>query len=1140
MGLRRRVALATFALLVVLIAGALYALPEILRHVAVARIHSMTGRPVAIDAVELNIFRGRLAARGFRLAERDGQTPFVDFARLEVRVHLLPLLRGHFWIREIVLQEPVVRVVRMPDGEFNLSDLTRRSGGTGGPIDLTVDRFSLVGGTVTLQDRALPRAQTWRSEQIAVEARNVSTRGDDGTASASSVTAGAPVSIDMKRFRLYPIHLEATVTTEGLDVALATLYLPPDAGVIIDRGRASTSVTVSFDARDGLRADATARLQDIALVQSGRPGPVAVSPEVRVELAGFAFREGDLRLKRLAVAGTVGVPDPRVKQARRMQFSTVRADVADLTWPATTDGRLDVNASIPDGGVLSVAGTLRPPPAPTQLRVRLANLDLAPWTGILPLAARIAGIAEADLRMNEPLAAGVPARVQGSMAVNRLAVADARQELVRIRRVEANGIEVRWPERLVVGRVLVTEPHGLVERDQNGTLPLLALVRAPAAGGASGSGGPRVTADAPQTAAAGGPGDAHSASAEDARGQAGPRLRVRVGEIVIRNGEIAWRDKAVAPPARLDVSGIEATVTGTGWPLDGPIGFRLGLRPPMGGRLEAKGQLKMAPMAVDGHIAVAGAQLAPYQAYLPTTAGVSGTADADIAVVAPELAAPRAAVRGSASLSRVVVRDGERTILRLERGAATGLDVVWPGRVQVNRLALSGPWFLVERDERGALPLRRLLAARTGAPEAGRGGVADGKAAASGDPGVAERRSALAMSIRRLSVDEGGLRVVDRSVAPPFAVDLQRLALEVEGLSTAGARPAHVDFRGRIDPDTELSLRGSMGPIDAPLKIDMNGDLRRFGLPRTNPYVQRQVGWQVREGWLTTSLRVRIDGDALSAKTDVRVSQLQVARAETADEAKTRIGLPLGMIVALMKDGRGNIDLSFPVGGRLSDPRFDFREAIWGAVRTVATNLITLPVSWIGRVQMRSDSRIERIEIDPVRFRPGTATLTPEGQAQVSRLAAFMERLPEVRMTLTPAMSRRDRAELGRQAVDAAIDRIARGDGLTREAAAVRLFEERFPGRAAPASAEATWAVLAEEEPKAAAELPELAARRLEVIKASIKRARIDEDRLAEAKLVERQGPESEVELTLLEPEAPRSSPFRDFWRRLKAPFTRA
>jgi hypothetical protein len=416
--------------------------------------------------------------------------------------------------------------------------------------------------------------------------------------------------------------------------------------------------------------------------------------------------------------------------------------------------------------------------------------------------------------------------------------------------------------------------------------------------------------------------------------------------------------------------------------------------------------------------------------------------------------------------------------------------------------------------------------------------VANGNTGPSGDPGAGKPGSALPVSIKRLTVDGGGLRVVDRNIAPPFAVDLQRLRLEVEGLSTVPAGPARVDLTGRVGPVTEVSLRGTMGPIGAPLKIDMNGELRRFGLPRANPYLQRQVAWQVREGWLTTGLRVRINGDALSAKTDVRVSHLQVARAGTGDEAKTRIGLPLGMIVGLMKDGRGDINLSFRVGGRLSDPRFDFREAIWGAVRTVAINAITLPVSWIGRVKMSPDSRIERIEIDPVRFQPGTAALTPEGQAQLSRLAAFMEQLPEVRMALTPTVSPRDRVELARQAVDVAIERVARSDRLTREAAAGRLFEQRFPGRPAPASPEAAWTALAEAEPKAAPELPELAARRLEVVKTSIKQAGIDGDRVADAKLVEREGSESQIELAVLEPEVPRPSPFRDPLRRLRAPFT--
>ena len=1138
---RRRVALVAGALLVVLVAAGLYALPEIVRQVAVSRIHSMTGRPAAIDGVALNIFTGQIVARGFRLAERDGEAPFVDFHRLAVRVHLPALLRGHFWIRELVLESPVVRVVRLPEGAFNFSDLVRGSAGNGGPIDLTVDRFSLTGGTITLEDRALSTPHTWRSEQIAVEARNVSTRGDAGQATASSVTEGAQVSIDLKRFRLYPIHLEATVNTDGLDLSLARLYFPPGAPVMLDRGRASTSVTVEMDHREGLRAQATGHFRDIAVMRSDGRTPLAVAPEIRVDLAGFAFAEGGhLRVERLTVAGTVGVPDPRVKHANRMQFSTVRAKVGDLTWPATTDGRLDLHASIPDGGVLSVTGSLRPAPAPSQLQARVANLDLAPWTGLLPLTARISGIAEADLRMNEPLAAGVPARVRGSIAVKRLGVADARHELVRAHRVEASGIEVRWPERLVVGRVLLTEPHGLVERDRNGAFPLRALAGAPAPLAANG-GRPGMPPGDP-----GNPAARATAAADTSAKAAAPGLRVQVGEVVVRGGSLAWRDDTVTPAARLDIADIEATVTGAKWPREGPLGLRLALRPPGGGRVQVSGRVNVDPVAADLRIVAEGAQLAPYQVYLPMPARVSGATDADVAVVLPDLGVGRATVRGSVGLSRVDVRDGQRTMVRVERAVATGLDVDWPRRVGVDRLSLSAPWMLIERDDKGAFPLRALLATRSAAPTAAsvNGAAPNGAVRASAPangPGGDKLEGAPVLSIARLIMDEGGLRVVDRSIAPPFGVDLQRLALDVTGLSTAPARPAQVHLTGRIGPVTELTLRGTTGPVGAPLKIDMNGSLRQFGLPRVNPYVQRQMAWQVREGWLTTGLRVRVDGEVLAAKTDLRVSQLQVARAGNADEAKTRIGLPLGMIVALMKDRRGDITLSFPVGGRLSDPKFDFREAIWGAVRTVAINAITLPVSWVGRVHMSGDSRIERIDLDPVAFQPGTATPTPEGQGQLSRLAAFMEQLPEVRMSLTPAVSTRDRVELGRRALDAAIDGLARQEQLIREAAVRRLFEQRFPGQSAPASLEATWAVLAEGEPKAAAALPELAERRVQVVRTGLKRAGIDLDRLTASQLVERPGSGNQIELEVLEPpEAPKSSPLRDFFRRLPAPFNRS
>jgi len=667
----------------------------------------------------------------------------------------------------------------------------------------------------------------------------------------------------------------------------------------------------------------------------------------------------------------------------------------------------------------------------------------------------VAGIAEADLRINEPLAAGIPARVQGSVAVNRIAVSDARHEVLGAQRVEASGLTLHWPRQLAIDRVLVSGPRGIVERDRAGGFPLKDLVRPAAA--------------SPQATGA-------------------PPLGVEIGEIVVRNGAVSWRDQTVSPAARLDVASIEASVKGIGWPLRGPAIMRVGARPPGGGRVQVSGRIDLDPIAADLRVAAKDVELAPYQPYLPTPARISGAADFDGALVVPSLAEWRATAQGTAGVSRLDVRDKERTVARVERATATGLDVDWPGRVTVRRLALAQPWLLLERDEKGGLPLRALLPRQ--APAAGE------TTANGGEP--------LAVTVAQVSVERGGMRVVDRAVSPPFAVDLQSATIGVQGLSTAAATPARLDLSGQLGPGAELALRGTLGALGGPLRLDVDGELREFAVPRTNPYLLEHVGWKTTEGRLTTKLQCRIDGDALSARTSIRLSRLQLVRAAPHDGAQARVGLPLGMLTSLMKDKRGDIILSFPMGGRLGDPRFDFSEAIWSAVRTVAVNAITLPVSWIGRVHFSADSKIERIEVRPVPFEPGTAELTPDGRAHVTRVAAFLDHLPEVRMALTPVISSGD------------IEAVRR-----------RQFAQRFPDRPVPETMEAILAALQERERVPTAEVRELAARRLDAVRAPLKQAAIDSDRL-EPKPAQQDGPGSQVALDVLEPEGPRRSKVRE------------
>src|SRR5882762_2808835 len=348
------------AVLLVAVAATMLALPTLARYVAIARLQAITKRPVSIDRVDVQLLSGRFTIHGFRVAEPDGSAPFADCERLEARLRLVSLLRGHLWVRELVVQKPTVRVVRLGN-DFNFSDLIEGSETTEKKIDVTVDRFGLVDGTVTFEDRALPERRTWTSENIHIEAHNVSTLRDDGTVVARSVTAGAPNVVEIERFRLYPIHLQATATVKGLDVALARLYLPSDAPVVLDRGRVSSILKVTVDARDGVRADLTGEVEDLALVRPGEREPVTQIPKLTAQLTDFTFRDDQVRVGQFELKGSASVRDPRNQQNARYQVSAIRASIADLTWPITTPGRLDVRTAIPGGGMLAVSGMLRPP-----------------------------------------------------------------------------------------------------------------------------------------------------------------------------------------------------------------------------------------------------------------------------------------------------------------------------------------------------------------------------------------------------------------------------------------------------------------------------------------------------------------------------------------------------------------------------------------------------------------------------------------------------------------------------------------------------------------------------------------------------------------------------------------------------------
>jgi hypothetical protein len=327
-------------------------------------------------------------------------------------------------------------------------------------------------------------------------------------------------------------------------------------------------------------------------------------------------------------------------------------------------------------------------------------------------------------------------------------------------------------------------------------------------------------------------------------------------------------------------------------------------------------------------------------------------------------------------------------------------------------------------------------------------------------------------------VADGFGRFVDRTTTPDFAEELSQLSLTVDELSTNGAQPARFSLKGMIGPAAAVSIEGRLGALDGPRFVDVSASLRDFAVPRANPYIDRLVGWTATQGRLRFDVHYRLEGDELDATNQIGVEALDVVITDPPHPVLRDLGLPLNLVVSLLKDRRGDIHVSVPVRGSLASPEFDFADAMWGAVRNLTIRLIALPFSLVGKLFFSEDSKIEAVSINPVVFEPGTATPPPAMAEHLDKVGVFLRETPGIRVQMRPVVTVADVTRLRRATVMEDLAKLTSAtSGPDFDAAVLRLFAERFPRRT-PESAEEALAVLVRTTPAPDAAAQALAAAR--------------------------------------------------------------
>ena len=388
---RRRVfrhAAIAAAVLVVLVTITLAGLPSIARWLVVSQSSRVTGRTVSLDALEIQLFKGRFGLRNLRVIDRDG-APLLTVDRVEVRFSLRDLIVGHLRIFDATVQTAALRIVRIGPETFNMSDVLARLGqGHGTAPSVTVARFALFGGALTIEDRMLTPPRTWRVEAVELQATDASTvaGAPPGVATLSAVAAGGPIRISVADLRLSPLHLRATLNAREIDATLAAVFVPPRSLLSPTRGTVSVSATIDHDAVTGSLIGLDAGLTGVELHRPEQTSAYLSAPAVRLTVEGLRVRPGWIELARLAVdAGAVELEDTRLAPVRRWQVDGAAFEAHNLSSAREAPPGIATVRAVTAGARLEVWVTnARLAPLELQATTIVRNVDLAVFRLLVP------------------------------------------------------------------------------------------------------------------------------------------------------------------------------------------------------------------------------------------------------------------------------------------------------------------------------------------------------------------------------------------------------------------------------------------------------------------------------------------------------------------------------------------------------------------------------------------------------------------------------------------------------------------------------------------------------------------------------------------------------------------------------------
>ena len=422
------------------------------------------------------------------------------------------------------------------------------------------------------------------------------------------------------------------------------------------------------------------------------------------------------------------------------------------------------------------------------------------------------------------------------------------------------------------------------------------------------------------------------------------------------------------------------------------------IRVAQAGCIRIAGALAVEPIAFDGRVDAAGIDLVPFKPYFEgqtnvIVAGGAIAAKGRLTYVDTARGAPLATYAGDVTVSNFesIDRPDSQQLLRWKTLALTGMDLrSEPLRVGLGAVALDRFFARIIVNADGTLNLQQLLAPQSAAVQAAAQTAASttaGVTTKAVPPAPAEAK-ALPVSIGRIEVANGDVEFSDFFVKPNYSTHLSRVDGNVSTLSATQA--GDVAISGRVQDTAPVDIRGTINPFASQLQLDLTANATDVELPPLTPYSIKYAGYGITRGRLSMRVHYKIDDRKLAATNRLLLDQLTFG--EHVD-SPTATRLPVLLVVGLLKDRNGVINLDLPISGTLDDPQFSIWRVLVQMVVNLFTRAATAPFAVLGSLAGGASEQLAYVE-----FAAGHAELAAAADAKLETLAKALTDRPALKL----------------------------------------------------------------------------------------------------------------------------------------------